>query len=68
MSAGIKLTLTPTEAALVWNLADGQSDAGACEGGNTPLETKTLHSLMAKLLPHHDKFRQTLRDLGEAAR
>lgn len=64
----ITLTLTPTEAALVWNLADAQADAGACEGGNTPLETTTLQSVMGKLLPYHPRFRERLKALSEGSR
>lgn len=64
----IKLTLTPLEAAMIWNLVDGQSDAGACEGGNTPSETKALHSLSDKLSSHIGKFRDALRVFRDESR
>lgn len=58
MTASIKLSLTPIEAALIWNLVDAQLDAGACSEGNTPLEYENLHSVRSKLLRISPKFKE----------
>jgi len=51
MSKQYKITLTERQFQLVWDILDGAGDAGACEGGFTPEERKTLDSIGDKLLP-----------------
>lgn len=48
----MKITLTPAEAKVLYNTCDGQADAGACKGGNTPEEADALVSVMRKLDRH----------------
>ena len=45
------LKLTPREAKTLWDTVDGQSDAGACRGGNTSEEQEDMREIMNKLLP-----------------
>lgn len=59
----ITLTLTPEEAKVVYNTCDGQADAGACKGGNTPVEGDALVSVMNKLDKHRAKWRDA--DISE---
>lgn len=45
------LRLTPRQAKLLWGVIDGAADAGACEGGLTAQEQRTLEQITTKLLP-----------------
>lgn len=60
----IKLTLTPTQAKILFNVVDGASDAGACEGGCTPQEQRALGQIMTKLLDRHDAWKDVRLDKG----
>lgn len=60
----ITLKLTPTEAKILWNVVDGASDAGACDGGNTEQETDALSDISSKLLKQHSKWKDVPLDKG----
>lgn len=57
MSKTIKIELTPTQAKVIWNLVDGQADAGACADGNTAKEARALQQITMKLIPHLELFK-----------
>lgn len=46
----VVVRLTPTEAMLVYQNADGWLDAGACEDGLTDAERDALHKLTDQIL------------------
>lgn len=52
----ITLKLTPIQAHIVWNVVDGQADAGSCEGGNTAQEQRALDQVSTKLLAVRDQW------------
>lgn len=67
MSESIKITLTPVQARVLWAVVYGASDAGACEGGNTPQEAKALEEIDAKLIKHHAKWKGVVLQPEDAA-
>ena len=58
----VRLDLTPIQARIVFNVLDGQVDAGACEGGNTPQERRALGEVMDKLLKNHAQWKHVRLD------
>jgi len=55
--ATVTLKLTPAQAKVVYNVIDGQLDAGACEGGNTEEESEALSRVADMLLKQRDKWK-----------
>jgi hypothetical protein len=47
----VTLKLTTRQAKFLWGILDGAADAGACEGGLTPMEQRTISQISDKLLP-----------------
>lgn len=64
MSKYITINLTPIQARILWAVVYGASDAGACEGGNTPQEAKALNQITDKLVKHHSKWKDVEVDKG----
>jgi len=60
----MKIDLTPVQARVLFNVCDGQADAGACEGGNTPQEQEALRAIMGKLLKQHSQWKGVRLDQG----
>lgn len=53
----IRLVLTPRQALILWQTIDGAADAGACDGGLLPHESRALEQINAKLLDQHAKWK-----------
>ncbi|MVB00110.1 hypothetical protein GN330_22955 [Nitratireductor sp. CAU 1489] len=62
----VTLKLTPYQARVLWGVADGAADAGACSDGLEPKEAEALDAIVDKLLSSHAKWKHAFPSKGEA--